>query len=56
MQGELGALGDPHYVTSELVDVDVARAAGSAPFGGGAHSFGVGDRDRDAACQGEIKN
>ena len=37
---------------SELVDVDVARAAGTAPFGGGAHSFGVGDRDRDAACWG----
>ena len=35
---------------SELVDVDVARAAGTAPVGGGAHSFGVGDRDRDAAC------
>ena len=28
------------------VDVDVARAAGTAPLGGGAHSFGVGDRDR----------
>jgi len=41
---------------SELVDVNVARAAGTAPFGGGAHSFGVGDRDRDAACQDEIKN
>jgi hypothetical protein len=37
---------------SELVDVDVARAAGTAPVGGGAHSFGVGDRDRDAACWG----
>ena len=37
-------------LTSELVDVDVARAAGTAPVGGGAHSFGVGDRDRDAAC------
>ena len=37
---------------SELVDVDVARAAGTAPFGGGAHSFGVGDRDRDTACWG----
>ena len=35
---------------SELVDVDVARAAGTAPVGGGAHSFGVGDRDGDAAC------
>jgi hypothetical protein len=37
---------------SELVDVDVARAAGTAPFGGGAHSFGVGDCDGDAACWG----
>jgi hypothetical protein len=37
---------------SELVDVDVARAAGTAPVGGGAHSFGVGDRDRDAVCWG----
>ena len=34
------------------VDVDVARAAVTAPLGGGAHSFGVGDRDRDAARWG----
>ena len=34
------------------VDVDVARAAGTAPLGGGAHSFGVGDRDRDASRWG----
>jgi len=39
-------------VSAELADVDVARAAGTAPFGGVAHSFGVGDRDRDAACWG----
>ena len=36
---------------------DVARAAGTAPLKfrwrtGGAHSFGVGDRDRDAARWG----
>ena len=39
---------------SELVDddVDVARAAVIAPLGGGAHSFGVGDRDRAAARWG----
>ena len=35
-----------------VVDVDVAHAAGTAPFGGGVHSFGVGDRDRDAARWG----
>ena len=33
-------------------DVDVARAAGTAPLGGGAHSFGVGDREKDAARWG----
>ena len=37
---------------SLLVDVDVARAAGTAPFGGGAHSFSVGDHDSYAACWG----
>ena len=37
---------------SELVDVDVARAAVTAPLGGGAHSFGVGDRDSAAARWG----
>ena len=36
----------------ELVDVDVARAAVTAPLGGGAHSFGVGDRYRDAGRGG----
>jgi len=34
------------------VDVDVARAAGTAPLGGGAHSFGVGDRDRGMQLAG----
>ena len=43
---------------SELVDVDVARAGQAQRLtqrlcvGGGAHSFGVGDRDRDAARWG----
>ena len=40
------------YAGVTLVDVDVARAAGTAPFGGGAHSFSVGDHDRYAACWG----
>ena len=39
-------------VSWSMVDVDVAHAAGTAPFGGGVHSFGVGDRDRDAARWG----
>ena len=30
----------------------LALQAHTAPFGGGAHSFGVGDRDRDTACWG----
>eukprot|EP00964_Phaeocystis_antarctica_P159050 scaffold129979_cov51-Phaeocystis_antarctica.AAC.1 len=42
---------DEHEVT-ELVDVDVARAAGTTPLCGAAHSVGVGDRDRDAARWG----
>ena len=32
-------------VSWSTVDADVAHAAGTAPFGGGVHSFGVGDRD-----------
>jgi len=39
-------------VSWSMVDVNVAHAAGTAPFGGGVHSFGVGDRDRDMQLAG----